>query len=116
MSFTYLPDIASTPVKEASKIDVESVKKNVAAVGFVESPRSRSGSKSVKTRRTLFARQKISQTPWTLDETKSLVYFLMLHKDGKSWTVHKDFHFWNRAGAFMYTVSCPFTTFALRYL
>ena len=97
----YPANSASTPVKRASNIDVESLRKGVAAVSFVESPRSRSGSKSVKARRNLFMNKKPSQPQWTLDETKGLVYFLMLHMNGKSWSVHKDFRFWDIAGTFI---------------
>ena len=49
----------TSPVKEAAcEVDVEGVRKGVAAVGFVESPWSRGarGSASVKVRRELFVK------------------------------------------------------------
>ena len=73
VSYDHEPDDSCYPAnsKEPLKIDVESVRKGVAAVGFVESPRSRSGSRSVKARRNLFVKKKTSQPQWTLsDETK----------------------------------------------
>lgn len=92
---------ASTPTKRVSGVDVEHVRRGIAAVSMVDSPRSRSKSKSVKTKRKLFTKERVSQPPWTVEETKSLLCFLMLHTDGKSWMSHKDFHFWEKAGAFI---------------
>lgn len=51
--------------------------------------------------RRLFVKEKLSQPPWTLEETKHLICFLMLHTDGKSWVVRKDYHFWEEAGVFI---------------
>ena len=90
-----------TPVKRVSEVDVASVKKSLPAVGGMRTPKSWPGKmKSTKIKR-LFVKEKRSQPPWTLDETKYLIYFLMLHTDGKSWVVHKDYHFWDEAGAFI---------------
>ena len=46
-------------------------------------------------------RESFIQEPWTDQEIYSLVLFLMLCTDGKSWVAHKDMKFWEDAGTFV---------------
>ena len=55
-------------------------------------------------RRMLFEdepRESLTREPWTDQEIYSLVLFLMLCTDGKSWVAHKDMKFWEDAGRFV---------------
>ena len=60
-----------------------------------------------KVRRKLFVRpeevkpEAKAQSVWTQEEIKSLVLFVALHCDGHTWMTHKDFRFWDEAGAFI---------------
>ena len=38
---------------------------------------------------------------WTDAELQYLTLFLLLHTDGKSWTLRKDANFWDKAGEFI---------------
>lgn len=59
-AFLFISDHATTPTKGVSGIDSEHVRKGIAAVGIADSPRSRSNHKSVKTKRKLFTKERLS--------------------------------------------------------
>lgn len=95
-------DSPRTPEGGRSEIDVQrfrSMQIGVASQPAMESPLSATKSKKVK--RNLFPKEIKSHDPWSVEETKSLVLFIMLYSDGKAWMTHKDFNFWNEAGGFI---------------
>ena len=87
-----------TPEGGVDEVDVKVLRRNMRACMLV-SPRSSGNVKNVK--RKLFTKEKKSQQPWTDEEIKSLIMFVMLHSDGSSWMTHKEFRFWNEAGSFI---------------
>lgn len=88
-------DSPKTPEHGRSEVDTDCLRRMSI---HQESPRSRS---TVMQRRKLFPKDKRTQYPWSVEEIKTLVLFLMLHSDGQSWMTHKDFYFWSEAGSFI---------------
>ncbi len=92
-----------TPVAGSSEVDVEGLRRmQISVVGdpVVETPRS-SGVRTSRVRRKLFEKAKKTQYPWSTEEMKSLISFVMLYSDGQSWMTHKDCRFWGEAGSFI---------------
>lgn len=88
------PDTSLTPEKKVAEVDVDFVRKSVPGIGAFTT-------RGARTKRKLFLRNKQSLPPWTQEETESLVLFLMLHTDSKTWATHKNFRFWDEAGSFV---------------
>ena len=109
-----------TPEKLSSVIDFNEALITFSEMYIAESPVSRPLESETEAKRpsksrlneaskqiNLFPAKTQENILWTDDEIYSLILFLMLFSDGRTWVARKDKKFWEDAATFIKRHSCP---------
>ena len=104
--FRFLGDF--TPEGLRSTVTIQEATNSLSRLQVVESPKSQFNcSDGKRSRLNTDAKGKIlfykkqDNVSWSDDELYSLILFMMLFTDGKTWVAHKNERFWEEAGKFV---------------
>ncbi len=110
----------ATPPDKMGTVSVQEVSGAMSGLALVDTPKSSRSHRKKRGKkfrqgmegRVLFGYEepKTQKQPvWSDEEVLSLLGFLMIFTDGKSWVAHKDVQFWNQAGAYIqHEVKTPY--------
>jgi len=103
-----IDDRHSTPEKLQCTVNIHESIDQLNKLHLVESPKSRveqvshgKSRRNIATKGRVLFPKKHETVAWSNKEILSLIQFLMLFTDGKTWVAHKDMKFWDDAGIFI---------------